>query len=100
MIATVVITQLVTNNAAAVLMFPIAIATASQAHLSTRSFVIAILIGASASFITPIGYQTNMIVQGLGGYRWGDFIRIGALPLAVLLVVGLAAIMLAFPPAL
>jgi len=98
LIATVVITQLVTNNAAAVLMFPIAVATASQAHLSTRSFVLAILVGASASFITPIGYQTNMIVQGLGGYRWGDFMRIGLLPLIVLLVVGLAAIMAFFPP--
>jgi di/tricarboxylate transporter len=98
LIATVVITQLVTNNAAAVLMFPIALATAAQAHLSTRSFVIAILIGASASFITPIGYQTNMIVQALGGYRWSDFVRIGLAPLAVAVVVGLAAIMAFFPP--
>ena len=99
MIATLVITQLVTNNAAAVLTFPIATATAAQAHLSVRSFVMAILIGASASFITPIGYQTNMIVQGLGGYRWSDFVRIGFLPLGGLMVVGLAAIMVFFPPA-
>jgi di/tricarboxylate transporter len=98
LVATVVITQLVTNNAAAILMFPIAIATAAQAHLSTRSFVLAILVGASASFITPIGYQTNMIVQGLGGYRWSDFIRIGLLPLVVAVAAGLAAIMLFFPP--
>jgi di/tricarboxylate transporter len=98
LIATVVITQLVTNNAAAVLAFPIATATAAQAHLSTRSFVIAILIGASASFITPIGYQTNMIVQGLGGYRWGDFMRIALLPLVVAVIVGLAAIVVFFPP--
>ena len=98
LIATVIITQLVTNNAAAVLAFPIAIATAAQAHLSTRSFVIAILIGASASFITPIGYQTNMIVQGLGGYRWSDFVRIALLPLVVAVTVGLVAIVLFFPP--
>ena len=98
LIATVAITQLVTNNAAAVLMFPVATATAAQAHLSTRSFVMAILIGASASFITPIGYQTNMIVQGLGGYRWSDFIRIGLPPLVVGMVVGLAAIIVFFPP--
>ena len=97
-IATVLITQLVTNNAAAVLMFPIAMATAAQAHLATRSFVIAILLGASAAFITPIGYQTNMIVQGLGGYRWADFVRVGLLPLVVAVVVGLAAIMEFFPP--
>jgi len=73
-------------------------ATAAQAHLDPRSFVIAILVGASASFITPIGYQTNMIVQGLGGYRWSDFVRIGLAPLIVVIVVALAAIMWAFPP--
>jgi di/tricarboxylate transporter len=99
LVATVIITQLVTNNAAAVLMFPIGLATAAQAHLATRSFVIAILIGASSSFITPIGYQTNMIVQGLGGYRWSDFVRIGLLPLLVLVAVGLVAIMVFVPPA-
>jgi di/tricarboxylate transporter len=99
LLATVIITQVVTNNAAAILMFPIALATAHQAHLYQRSFVMAILVGASASFITPIGYQTNMIVQGLGGYRWSDFLRLGLLPLAVTCAVGLTAIMLAFPPA-
>jgi len=98
LVATALITQIVTNNAAAVLMFPVAMATAAQAHLNPRSFVIAILIGASASFITPIGYQTNMIVQGLGGYRWSDFIRIGLAPLLVLIVVALVAIAWAFPP--
>jgi di/tricarboxylate transporter len=92
-----VVTQLVTNNAAAILMFPIAMATAGQAHLNTRSFVMAILVGASASYLTPIGYQTNMIVQGLGGYRWSDFLRIGLLPLVATLAVGLAAIVLVFP---
>ena len=98
LLATVIITQVVTNNAAAILMFPIALATASQAHLNQRTFVMAILVGASASFITPIGYQTNMIVQGLGGYRWSDFLRIGLLPLIVTCAVGLAAIMIAFAP--
>ena len=98
LVATIVITQIVTNNAAAILMFPIGMATAAQAHLDPRSFVIAILVGASASFITPIGYQTNMIVQGLGGYRWSDFVRIGLAPLIVVIVVALAAIMWAFPP--
>jgi di/tricarboxylate transporter len=97
LLATVLITQLVTNNAAAILMFPIAMATAWQAHLDPRSFVMAILVGASASYITPIGYQTNMIVQGLGGYRWGDFLRVGLLPLIVTVGVGLAAIVWAFP---
>ena len=95
--ATAIITQVVTNNAAAILMFPIALATASQAHLAQRPFVMAILVGASASFITPIGYQTNMIVHGLGGYRWSDFVRIGFVPLVLALAVGLAAIVWAFP---
>jgi di/tricarboxylate transporter len=97
LLATVVITQLVTNNAAAVMMYPIAIATASQAHLAQRPFVMALLIGASASFLTPIGYQTNMIVHGLGGYRWSDFLRTGLVPLLLLCSVGLAAISIAFP---
>ena len=97
MIATVLITQVVTNNAAAVLMFPIALATASQAHLAQRSFVLAILVGASASFITPIGYQTNMIVYGLGGYRWSDFVRVGLLPLMLTVGVSLAAIVWVIP---
>jgi di/tricarboxylate transporter len=97
LLATVIITQVVTNNAAAILMFPIAMATASQAHLAQRPFVMAILVGASASFLTPIGYQTNMIVQGLAGYRWSDFFRVGLLPLVLAVAVGLAAIVWAFP---
>jgi di/tricarboxylate transporter len=98
LIATVIITQVVTNNAAAILMFPIGMATAAQAHLDPRTFVMAILVGASASFITPIGYQTNMIMQGLGGYRWSDFVRIAAVPLLVLIPIALLAITWAFPP--
>jgi di/tricarboxylate transporter len=97
LLATVVITQVVTNNAAAILMYPIAMATASQAHLAQRPFVMAILVGASASFITPIGYQTNMIVHGLGGYRWSDFVRVGLAPLVLAVAVGLLAIVWAFP---
>jgi di/tricarboxylate transporter len=97
LLATVVITQVVTNNAAAILMFPIALATASQAHLAQRPFVMAIVLGASASFLTPIGYQTNMIVQGLAGYRWSDFMRVGLVPLVLTVAVGLAAIVWAFP---
>jgi di/tricarboxylate transporter len=97
LLATVIITQVVTNNAAAILMFPIALATASQGHLAQRPFVMSILVGASSSFITPIGYQTNMIVQGLGGYRWSDFVRVGLIPLLLTVIVGLFAIIWAFP---
>ncbi len=96
-ISTVVITQLVTNNATAVVMFPIALATAHEVGASARPFAIAVALAASMSFLTPIGYQTNMIVYGMGGYRFADFARLGV-PLVVLgTAVSLVAIPLAFP---
>ncbi|MGH7443493.1 MAG: SLC13 family permease, partial [Longimicrobiales bacterium] len=84
-LATLALTELITNNAAAVLVFPIALATASQLGLDPRPFAIAITIAASASFLTPIGYQTNTMVYGLGGYRFTDYSRLG-LPLTVLVI--------------
>jgi len=75
-----------------VLMFPIAFATATEAGLDPRAFAIAIAIAASASFLTPIGYQTNTIVYGMGGYRFADFARVG-FPLTVLML-GLAAVVI------
>jgi di/tricarboxylate transporter len=83
LLTTVLITQVVTNNAAAVLMYPVGLALAAQNHLHERPFVMALLVGASSSFFTPIGYQTNTIVYGIGGYRWSDFFRVG-LPIAVI----------------
>ncbi|MGH2450211.1 MAG: SLC13 family permease, partial [Candidatus Limnocylindria bacterium] len=91
LVATVLLTELITNNAAAVLMFPIGIATAEQAGLDPRGFAVAIAVGASCSFLTPIGYQTNTMVYGMGGYRFGDFARVG-FPLTLLVVVAAAAI--------
>jgi di/tricarboxylate transporter len=86
-IATIVLTELVTNNAAAALMFPIAIATAPAAGLDPRGVAIAVAVAASASFLTPIGYQTNTMVYGPGGYRFSDYARLGApLTLAVVAV--------------
>lgn len=73
-----IITELITNNAAAVLMFPICVETAKLYSADPRPFVIALALAASASFMTPIGYQTNMMVYGPGGYRFVDFMRIGA----------------------
>jgi di/tricarboxylate transporter len=97
LLATMVLTELLSNNAAAVLMFPVALATAGDAGLNFRPFAIAILIGASCSFLTPIGYQTNLLVFGMGGYRFRDFTRLGA-PLTVLtVVVSLIAIPIVFP---
>ena len=90
-LATIVLTELVTNSAAAVLMFPVAIAAAQATGLDPRSTAIAIAITASASFLTPIGYQTNIMVYGPGGYRFADYARLGApLSLTVILVVVLA----------
>lgn len=74
---TTVMTEVITNNAAAALIFPIALSISQELGVSLIPFVIAIMIGASASFATPIGYQTNLMVYGPGGYRFGDFARIG-----------------------
>ena len=85
LVASVVTTELITNNAAAILMFPVGMATASQAGLDPRAFAIAVALGASASFLSPIGYQTNTMVYAMGGYRYTDFARVG-LPLTIIMV--------------
>jgi di/tricarboxylate transporter len=76
-LATIVLTELVTNAAAAAIMVPIALATAQQVGEDPRGFAIAIAIAASASFLSPIGYQTNTMVYGPGGYRFSDYSRLG-----------------------
>ena len=83
-LATSAFTEVVTNNAAAALMFPFAVEMAERMDVSARPFVFAIALAASASFVTPIGYQTNLMVYGPGGYRFSDFVRVG-LPLNFLL---------------
>jgi di/tricarboxylate transporter len=96
-LATMVITELVSNNAAAVLMFPLGIATAGALGVDARPFVIGVTLSASLSFLTPIGYQTNMMVYALGGYRFGDFARIGAPLSALCFGLQLLLIPMAFP---
>ncbi len=92
LVATICMTEFITNNAAAVLMFPIALATASQSGLEPRAFAIAVALGASASFLSPIGYQTNTMVYAMGGYRFSDFARVG-LPLTTIMVVVAALVL-------
>lgn len=77
-------TAVVTNNAAAVLLFPFCLETAGLYGINERPLIIALILAASASFMTPIGYQTNMMVYGPGGYRFSDFLRVGG-PLNLIL---------------
>ena len=72
-----ILTELITNNAAALLMLPIVLAVTVEAGLPPEPFVITTMIAASASFATPLGYQTNLMVFGPGGYRFTDFLRVG-----------------------
>ncbi|OJS99867.1 SLC13 family permease [Marinobacter nauticus] len=88
-VLTAIFTEVITNNAAAVLMFPIALAVSEQLGLNFLPFAVAVMFAASASFITPLGYQTNLMVYGPGRYRFTDYVRIGT-PLSVL--VGAVAI--------
>jgi di/tricarboxylate transporter len=86
LVATMVLTELLSNNAAAAVMLPIATATAIEGGLDPRSMAIVVLIGASCSFLSPIGYQTNLMVYSLGGYRFADFTRLG-LPLTLMTLI-------------
>ncbi|MGA7617533.1 MAG: SLC13 family permease [Thermoanaerobaculia bacterium] len=79
-VATVILTEILTNNAAAVLVFPIAVSAAAAVGADARPFALAVAIAASAGFALPIGYQTYMMVLGPGGYRFRDFLKVG-LPL-------------------
>lgn len=74
---TSVLTEMVSNNAVAVVVTPIAIGLAQALGYDPRAFVVAVMVAASASFATPIGYQTNMLVYGPGGYKFTDFMRVG-----------------------
>ncbi|SEA44721.1 SLC13 family permease [Rubrimonas cliftonensis] len=91
-LTTSVLTEAVTNNAVAVVMTPVAIALATSIGVDPRPFVVGVMIAASASFATPIGYQTNTLVYSPGGYRFSDYLRVGG-PLN-LLVGAVAAIVI------
>jgi len=89
-VMTVLFTEVITNNAAAVLMFPVAQSFANLLNADITPFAIAIMIAASASFITPLGYQTNLMVYGPGQYRYSDYVKIGS-PLS-LIVAGITLV--------
>jgi di/tricarboxylate transporter len=82
-----IMTNVVSNNAAAVIGTPIAISIASQLGLPPEPLVLAVLFGANMSYATPIGYQTNLLILSSGGYRFSDFLRVG-IPLTLVMWVG------------
>ncbi len=94
---TSLLTELVSNNAVAVIMTPIAISLAQAVGVDPRALVVAVMMAASASFATPIGYQTNTLVYGPGGYRFGDFLRIGVPLNIIMALTGCLVIPLVFP---
>ena len=83
---TMILTEVSSNVATAIIMVPIAIAVSTQLGFEPRPFVFTVAFAASSSFITPIGYQTNLMVYGPGGYKFSDYIRVG-LPLSMILFV-------------
>lgn len=85
-VSTMVLTEFISNNAAAALLFPIAMASATEVGAEPRTFAVAVALAASCSFLTPIGYQTNTMVYGPGGYRFSDYARLGA-PLTLISIV-------------
>lgn len=86
-----VLTEVITNNAAAILVFPVAVATAEVQGMDPRVLALTVAVAASASFLTPLGYQTNTMVYGAAGYRFSDFGRLGGVLTLIVLVVLVAA---------
>ena len=79
---TLLFTEIMTNNAAAALTFPLAYGLSESFGLNSMPFIMAVAFGASASFLTPYGYNTNLMVQNMGGYVFGDYVRAG-LPVSI-----------------
>jgi di/tricarboxylate transporter len=97
LVVTWILTELMSNNAAAALVFPVALGVAQQLGLDPMPFVMAVLYGASCSFLTPYGYQTNLMVMSPGRYTLADFMRAGTPIALVFIAVSLVAIPVFFP---
>ncbi len=93
MLMIAILTNVVSNNAAAVIGTPIAISIAGQLNLPTEPFVLAVLFGANMSYATPMGYQTNLLIFSAGGYRFSDFLRVG-IPLTLIMWAGLLSMLI------
>ena len=87
-----IMTNIVSNNAAAAIGTPIAISIATQLGVSPEPFILAVLFGANMSFATPYGYQTNLLIMTAGGYKFGDFLRVG-IPLTVIMWIGFSLVL-------
>jgi di/tricarboxylate transporter len=85
-LTTALLTELITNNAAAIIMLPIALSVADKLTANYEAFAVVVMVAASASFMTPTGYQTNLMVMGPGGYRFSDYFKVGA-PLSIIVAV-------------
>jgi di/tricarboxylate transporter len=94
---TSLLTEVMSNNAAAVVLTPVALSAAATLDMNPYALLVAVMFGASASFMTPIGYQTNTLVYGPGGYRFTDFLKVGG-PLNVILLVTASLLIPVFWP--
>ena len=92
MLLMTVMTNIVSNNAAAAIGTPIAISIAQQLGVSPEPFVLAVLFGANMSFATPYGYQTNLLILSAGGYKFTDFLRVG-IPLTIVMWIGFSLVL-------
>ena len=92
MLLMAVVTNIISNNAAAVIGTPIAISIAMEMGLPLEPFVLAVMFGANLSFVTPMAYKTNLLVMNAGGYRFADFVRVG-IPLTLIMWAALTLIL-------